>query len=204
MIVVIDMGMGNLGSVYNVLREVNAEVKISSDISDIERAEKLILPGVGSFDNGVRSLESLDLIPTLTQKVIEEEVPSLGICLGHQLFSKRSAEGKLPGLGWIDAETVRFDFGGMEKLRVPHMGWNTVTCRKDSPLFDDMYDDMRFYFVHSYHLVCNDESDILTTTFYGYNFVSSIQHRNIFGTQFHPEKSHKFGMKILQNFAELS
>lgn len=203
MIVIIDYGMGNLGSVLNMVRKIGADAIISSKISDIEKADKLILPGIGSFDNGMKNLDKLGFIPILNKKVLEDKTPILGICLGIQLFTKKSEEGKLPGLGWIDAETIKFKFEKKNNnLKIPHMGWNTVDVKKKLSIFKDTYEDERFYFVHSYHLVCNNKKDILSTTHHGYDFVSSIKKDNIIGTQFHPEKSHKYGLKILQNFIE--
>ncbi len=203
MIVIIDYGMGNLGSVLNMLRICGAEAKITSDISDIEKAEKLIIPGVGSFDSGIRQLEQRGLIPVLNKKVLEEKRPILGICLGMQLLGNGSDEGVLPGLGWIDAETIRFDFSHIDqKLRVPHMGWNSIEIKKTSPLFDAERKERRFYFVHSYHVRCKKQSDILAEANHGFDFTAALHHDNIFGTQFHPEKSHRFGKRLLTNFIE--
>jgi glutamine amidotransferase len=205
MIVIVDYGMGNLGSILNMLRKIGAEAKLSSAPADIEQADKLILPGVGSFDSGAKNLHAFGLVPVLSTKVLDKKTPILGICLGMQLFTRKSEEGQLPGLGWIDAETVRFRIENRpEKLKVPHMGWNTVQIKREAGLFDHMFPDPRFYFVHSYHLVCHNEDDILSTTFYGYEFASSFGNANILGVQFHPEKSHKFGMKLLKNFVELA
>jgi glutamine amidotransferase len=205
MITIIDYGMGNLGSIANMLKKIGAEAVISSDLSVIGRADKLILPGVGAFDSGMKKLHERGLPEILSEKVIAEKTPILGICLGMQLMTKRSEEGSLPGLGWIDAETIRFRFGveGNEDLRVPHMGWNTVHPAGEGELFRGMTDELRFYFVHSFHLVCNDENDIAARTHYGYNFVSAVRRGNIMGVQFHPEKSHKFGMRLLKNFVEI-
>jgi len=200
-IIIIDYGLGNLGSIRNMLKKIGAEGAISSNVSDIERAEKLILPGVGNFDQGMRNLEALGLVPVLENKVIQKKTPILGICLGMQLFARKSEEGKSTGLGWIDAEVVRFKFDDKERhLKIPHMGWNLVEIRQKNPLFEEMYPEPRFYFVHSYYVICKNESDILTKTFHGYEFVSAIKKENIYGVQFHPEKSHKFGMKLLDNF----
>jgi glutamine amidotransferase len=184
-----------------MLKKIGTEAAISSSISDIEEAEKLILPGVGNFDQGMRNLEASGFLPVLQDRVIQKKTPILGICLGMQLFARKSEEGGSTGLGWIDAEVVRFKFDDKERhLKVPHMGWNLVRiCQRDS-LFDEMYIEPRFYFVHSYHVVCRTEEEVLTQTFYGYEFVSSIKKENIYGVQFHPEKSHKFGMKLLDNF----
>lgn len=202
MVVVIDYGMGNLGSILNMMKKIGAPAVISSKISDIEKADKLILPGVGAFDNGMKNLSERGLIHVLNNKVIKDATPILGICLGMQLFAKRSEEGILDGLGWIDAETVRFRFEGDKTgLKIPHMGWNYLKIAREHHLFGDLGDNPRFYFVHSYHVVCNSSEDVLATTYYGYDFVSSINRGNIFGVQFHPEKSHKFGMRLLTNWA---
>lgn len=196
--------MGNLGSLFNMLKKIGIPAVISSDISAIGKAEKLILPGVGAFDNGIRNLNKLGLIPILNDKVIKEQTPILGVCLGMQLLTKKSEEGKLDGLGWIEAKTVKFRFDkGQDNLKIPHMGWNTVIPKREDPFFNDMDENTRFYFVHSYHVVSEREENILSTTNYGYDFVSSIKKDNIIGVQFHPEKSHKYGMKLLKNFAEL-
>ena len=202
MITIIDIGMGNLGSISNMLTRLKVKSVISHNPGDIESAEKLILPGVGSFDNAMNSLKNNNLIPALFKRVMTEKVPILGICLGIQLFSRKSEEGNLPGLGWIDAETVRFNFNENHYMKIPHMGWNSVTVKDSESLFQGMNGEIRFYFVHSYYLKCYDESDILSTTSYGFEFVSSIRRDNIYGTQFHPEKSNKFGMQLFQNFVE--
>jgi glutamine amidotransferase len=203
-VTIIDYGMGNLGSIVNMLKKVGATAVISSDIATIEKASKLILPGVGAFENGMKNLNNLGLTPILNAKVIRDKTPLLGICLGAQLLTKRSEEGNLPGLGWLDAETVRFKFDATQTdLKVPHMGWNSISITQPHPIFEGMYADPRFYFVHSYHFLCNDPRDILAKTCYGYEFTSVVTKENIVGTQFHPEKSHKFGMKLLKNFVEL-
>jgi len=204
MIAIIDYGLGNLGSISNMLKKIGAECVITSDKNTINKASKLILPGVGAFDNGISNLDNLGLIDVLAEKVVGEGYPILGICLGMQLLTKQSEEGTQSGLGFVDAETVKFEFpDSIAKLKVPHMGWNTVEQRKESKLFKDMFEENRFYFVHSYHVVCANVSDILTTTVYGIEFVSSFEKNNIYGSQFHPEKSHKFGMQLLKNFVEL-
>jgi glutamine amidotransferase len=196
--------MGNLGSIKNMFKHLNIPSIISSELSDIESADKLILPGVGAFDNGMKNIVEKGLTTVLNKIVIEEKIPILGICLGMQLFARKSDEGKLPGLGWIDAEINKFRFDGNNgDLKIPHMGWNLVETKKESRLFDKMYDEPRFYFVHSYHLLCMDDSNELCQTNYGYNFTSGVEKNNIYGVQFHPEKSHKFGMKLLENFAKL-
>jgi imidazole glycerol-phosphate synthase subunit HisH len=200
-IVIIDYGLGNLGSIKNMLKKIGSEAAISSSISDIQEAEKLILPGVGNFDQGMRNLEASGFLPVLKDKVIQKKTPILGICLGMQLFARKSEEGESTGLGWIDAEVVRFKFDDKERhLKIPHMGWNLVEIRQKNPLFEEMYPEPRFYFVHSYHVACRKEEEVLTQTFHGYKFVSSVKKENIYGVQFHPEKSHKFGMKLLDSF----
>lgn len=193
--------MGNLGSILNMFKRIGAVVTLSSSVKDIEAAEKLILPGVGAFDQAIKNLSELDLIPSLENKVIKDRTPFLGICLGMQLLSYRSAEGSEKGLGWIDAETLKLP--GSNKLKIPHMGWNTVCIEKEGLLFEAMYENPRFYFVHSYYVECNNRGDVLTTTNYGIDFCSSIEKDNIYAVQFHPEKSHKYGMKLLRNFVEL-
>jgi glutamine amidotransferase len=203
MIVIVDYGLGNLGSIGNMLKRIGKEAVISSSVSEVRKATRIILPGVGAFDNGVKNLTDRGLLPVLQEKAMEERIPILGICLGMQLLSQGSEEGNSGGLGWIDARTVRFRFDGSDrKLKVPHMGWNTVSLARQSCLYTDMDPDARFYFVHSYHVECRNEEDILTRTNYGIDFASSVARGNIFGVQFHPEKSHKFGMRLLQNFTE--
>jgi imidazole glycerol-phosphate synthase subunit HisH len=203
MIVVIDYGMGNIGSILNMLKKVGAKAIASSDIATIGQADKLILPGVGSFDHGRRQLNDLGLVDLLNYKVLEDKVPILGLCLGMQLFTRSSEEGQLRGLGWFDAETVRFRFDPSDSdLKILHMGWDTVNPKRPTIMWDDMYSDARFYFAHSYHVVCHNQEDVTTTTHYGYEFASAITRGNIVGMQFHPEKSHKFGMKLFKNFSE--
>lgn len=200
MIVIIDYNLGNPGSILNMIKKIGYNAVLTSDIKQLENASKIILPGVGSFDTGVRNLNNLNLINLLNKKVIEEKTPILGICLGMQLMTLSSEEGKEKGFGWLNAITKKFNFQNKE-LKVPHMGWNTITLRKHSKLFNEMGNqENRFYFVHSYAVECLDENDILTTTCYGYEFVSSFEKENIIGVQFHPEKSHKFGMQLLKNF----
>ena len=202
MIVIIDYGMGNLGSIANMLKKVGAKAVVSSDAAVIERADKLVLPGVGAFDNGMKNLAERGMIPLLNAKVLQDKTPILGLCLGMQLFTRRSEEGELPGLGWLDAETVRFKFDATHNhLKIPHMGWNTLQICRSHPLFTDLDVENRFYFVHSYYVDCADAPMVLARTHYGYDFASAVAKENIVGVQFHPEKSHKFGMKLLRNFA---
>lgn len=202
MIAIVDYGMGNLGSIKNMLARIGADSVITSDKDQIASADKLILPGVGAFDNAMTNLRNLGLLPVLNNQVLEEKVPILGICLGMQLLTKSSEEGVLDGLGWIDAKTIKFQFDPASGLKIPHMGWDEIEVRRKGSILDDMYDEPRFYFVHSYYVRCKDESNVLAGTNYGVEFHSAIIKENIIGTQFHPEKSHKYGLKLLKNFVE--
>lgn len=201
MIIIIDYGMGNCESVKKMIEYVGGEARISSDKDEIKKATKLIMPGVGSFDQGMENLEKQGLIELIKQKVIKDKIPILGICLGMQLLSKKSEEGERAGLGLINSEVVKFEFEN-KKTKVPHMGWNYVKEIKKSKLTKNLPENPRFYFVHSYYMKCKDKTDILLTTEYEITFVSAVEKNNIMGTQFHPEKSHKFGMKIIENFVK--
>jgi imidazole glycerol-phosphate synthase subunit HisH len=201
-VVIIDFGMGNLRSVYNKFRRLNLNVLISSNPQEIELADKLILPGIGHFANGMRNLKEYGWIHLLNKKVIKAKTPILGICLGMQLLTEYSEEGNMNGLGWLNARTVRFKIADTQKWKVPHMGWNNLHHRKDHTTMKDIPTDAMFYFVHSYHVECADTRDILSTTKYDYEFVSAVQHENIFGMQFHPEKSHDNGALLLKNFID--
>lgn len=201
MLVVVDYGLGNLGSVLNMLRKVGAEAQISSEPERIARASGLILPGVGHFDHGMRNLRSRGLVAPLNEAVLVRHTPILGICLGMQLFARGSEEGTEPGLGWIPADVRKIDVGH-RNLRIPHMGWND-TCALDPRLFAGLEQGARFYYVHSYHVVCDDPNDVAARCTYGQEVTAAIRRGNIFGTQFHPEKSHKFGMRLLRNFVEI-
>ncbi|MCW5941735.1 MAG: imidazole glycerol phosphate synthase subunit HisH [Fimbriimonadaceae bacterium] len=202
MVTIVDYGMGNLGSIRNMLLRIGAESTITSDPADVRSAEKLILPGVGAFDRAMQNLEERGLVGPLNERVLRDGVPILGICLGMQLFCRGSEEGVRPGLGWIEADSVRFANDGPTPLKLPHMGWNTVSVRGEPPIFRDRFDDTRFYFVHTYHVRCADDRNVYATTTYGTEFHSSVGRDNIVGTQFHPEKSHRFGLKLLRNFVE--
>ena len=202
MIVIVDYGMGNLASIANMLKKAGVPAMISSTPETIENAVGLILPGVGAFDAGMENLVGRGLVDPLRRAVLDRSTPILGLCLGMQLMTRRSAEGRVPGLAWFDAETVRFDVSGRsDDLKVPHMGWNTIRFCKESPLREDLDASSRFYFVHSFHVVCSAQEDVLGWTRYGYEFASAIARGNIMGVQFHPEKSHRFGLQLLRNFA---
>jgi glutamine amidotransferase len=203
LITIIDYGMGNLNSVKRKLARLGIDALISNLPSDISQADKLILPGVGHFQKAVENLKQLQLWEVLNEAVLIKKKPILGICLGMQLMAKFSEEGNVEGLGWFDAEVVRFRIHDPLKFKVPHTGWNHVTIKKPSQLFDDVNLDSGFYFVHSYHLKCNDSSDILNETVYEYPFVSAIQKDNITGLQYHPEKSHDAGEQLLRNFVKI-
>jgi len=205
MIVIIDYGVGNPGSILNMLHKAGGDAVISAENEDISKAKALVLPGVGAFDNGMQKLEDLGLIKLLIKKVVEEKVPFLGVCLGMHLLFDRSEEGKLPGLGWIKGEVKRFDFSAIadhSRLKVPHMGWNTVRPTGASNLFKCIKDEVRYYFAHSYHVVCKDKSNVLATANYGYDFTCAVGKSNVFGVQFHPEKSHRFGLTMFKGFLE--
>lgn len=203
MIAIIDYRMGNLGSIKNMLRKIGADSIITDAHDVISNADKIILPGVGAFDHAMRNLSDLNLRDLLTQKALVDRIPTLGICLGMQLLTHGSDEGVLDGLGWIDGRTRKFEFSKEQKLKIPHMGWNTIELGNPrSPLVTEMYDGSRFYFVHSYFVDCSDQSSVLMTTNYGHKFVSAVNKDNIYGVQFHPEKSHKFGLQILTNFVK--
>jgi glutamine amidotransferase len=202
MITIIDYKTGNLGSIQNILKRIGEESLITSDKDVIAKATKLILPGVGAFDTGMRNLMELDLVDILNRKVLIDKTPVLGICLGMQLLSEGSEEGSLPGLGWINGESLRFNFTDSIEYKSPHMGWNFIQQHKSSRLFTEMFSEPRFYFVHSYYLMAGDRGDVLTSTTYEIEFTSAVEKGNIMGVQFHPEKSHKFGMKLLRNFVD--
>jgi imidazole glycerol-phosphate synthase subunit HisH len=202
MITIVDYGVGNLGSIRNMLKKLGVESVVTSEPGQIAQAAKLILPGVGAFDTGMRNLARLGLLEPLHRQVRERRRPVLGICLGMQLMARRSEEGEEAGLGWVDAEVVRFEPAALTGLKVPHMGWNVVHAAKPSALLADMEGEQRFYFVHSYHMRCSDPADVLLRASYGTEFDAGIEHENVAGVQFHPEKSHRFGLRLLKNFAE--
>lgn len=200
---IIDYGLGNLASVANMFKKIGTrDVVISKDKAVIAKAEKLLLPGVGAFDAGISRLREAGLEDVLNEKVLVQQTPILGICLGMQLLTRRSEEGREKGLGWIDADTVKFNPDPAMKLKVPNMGWNYVTVKKQNPLIG-MDARRRFYFVHSYFVKCDTADQVLATAVFGNEFTCMVNKNNIYGAQFHPEKSLKFGMDVLKNFSYL-
>ncbi len=205
MIVVVDHGLGNLRSVAMKFARLKVEAAVSADPAAILGADKLVLPGVGSFDAAMENLRAAGLVEALDEAVLVRKIPILGICLGMQLFTRGSEEGSLPGLGWIDGDTRKLvPSPGGEKLRVPHVGWNTLTAREGSPLFSGIAPGERYYFVHSYAVFCDDPEQVAAETTYGPTFASAVRRGNIYGTQFHPEKSHHHGLAMLENFTRLA
>ena len=201
MITIVDYDMGNSRSVVNMLQRIGFKAEITRDHKKLESAEKLILPGVGSFDTAMKNLEHFELKELLDRKALIEKVPFLGICLGMQILTNSSEEGNLSGLGWIKGSASKFKSDN--DIKVPHMGWNYIQPSSNSRLCKNLEDNSRFYFVHSYYVQVNEEEHSSMKTTYSLEFDSGIEKDNIFGVQFHPEKSHKFGMQILKNFAEL-
>lgn len=201
MTVIIDYGLGNLGSIQNMLDVIGENAVITSDIEQINKADRLILPGVGAFDAGMKLLEEKKLISIIKNEANAGK-PVLGICLGMQLLGRKSEEGKLDGLDLIPFESRRFSFDNELNLKIPHMGWDTVSFKQDNPLTEGLIGTQRYYFVHSYHAVCDSKDNVLMTCDYGYEFAASVVNKNVYGVQFHPEKSHDFGMALLRNFVE--
>ncbi|MEO7685232.1 MAG: imidazole glycerol phosphate synthase subunit HisH [Gemmatimonadaceae bacterium] len=203
MITVIDYGVGNLLSIRNMLHRLGVASRISGDPADVMASAKIILPGIGAFGHGMTRLKSLGLDEALNRRVLDDGVPILGICLGMQLFSRRSEEGEVDGLGWLPADSVVFDNTRLRpRDRVPHMGWSEVAVRGNSRLLSPGDEQSRFYFVHSYHLVFDNPGEVTGWSTHGYSFASMVESGNIAGVQFHPEKSHRYGMAVLRNFAE--
>lgn len=202
MIAIIDYGLGNLGSIANMLKVIGEKPKITNDESIIKKADGIILPGVGAFDAGMQKL-----IDTGLDRAIKEcannGIPILGICLGMQLLGSKSEEGKRQGLGLIPFECKKFSFSKNSDLKIPHMGWDIVDIKKDCPIVKNLIGTQRYYFVHSYYAVCNNQGNVLMTCDYGYVFAAAVIKDNVIGVQFHPEKSHDFGLALLRNFVEM-
>jgi glutamine amidotransferase len=206
MIAIVDYSAGNVRSVLNMLIALNFPAQIVRNGAELKGAERIILPGVGHFDHGMAQLEELGFIPVLNDMVIGTGVPLLGICLGAQLVARSSAEGRRPGLGWIPADVVAFERSKMNAtLRVPHMGWAETWQAKDAllprPFHDALPEDARFYYVHSFHLLCDNPAHAVLRAWYGYEFAAGVMRGNIMGVQFHPEKSHEFGKRVMHAFA---
>lgn len=200
-VTIINYEMGNIGSICNMYKYIGVETKVTNSVIDIESASRIILPGVGHFNKAMSNLNSLRLLDVIKKTVLINRVPILGICLGMQLMCNSSEEGNCEGLSLIDASVLKFGYSHQSRFKVPHMGWNRILIKKNSLILDGLSDISRFYFVHSYFVKCNQTDDILTTTNHDIDFVSGFQKENIFGVQFHPEKSHKFGVTLLSNFA---
>lgn len=202
MIVVVDYGVGNLGSIINMFKRIGQKVVRSGDREVMSAADRILLPGVGAYDAALEKLDRLDLIGPLTELAIEKKKPILGICLGMQIMGNSSEEGERRGLGWIDGDVVKFTFSPEQKIKVPHMAWNYATPSKDHHITKSMGEDDRFYFIHSYHFSCSHSEDVLMTAHYGGNeFTAGIARNNIAAVQFHPEKSHRYGMEFLRQFS---
>lgn len=201
MITIVDYGLGNLGSIKNMVRKVGGTASIGSTAQDIAQAKMLILPGVGAFDSGMKQLRESGLVDILNQRVLKDKVPVLGICLGAQLMTRSSDEGTEVGLGWFDAQTLKMDFTSIPgKWPLPNVGWRNVEVANGYRMLDGMEETPRFYFVHSYYLSTNNSSIISMTSNYGFDFVCGLRQENIHCAQFHPEKSHAFGMQFFRNF----
>ncbi|MFY8037046.1 MAG: imidazole glycerol phosphate synthase subunit HisH [Cyclobacteriaceae bacterium] len=201
MVVIVDYGVGNLMAIQNIIRKVGGESVVSSEPEIISQAHKLILPGVGAFGYCAQQLKSRNLIPVLQQEVLQKKKLVLGLCVGAQLMTSGSEESPEEGLGWVSARTVKFNMDVVPI--VPHMGWRDVHFNGQLPLSKGFEEGARFYFVHSYHFQFSRPEEVLATAHYGYDFACAFQKENILGVQFHPEKSHRFGMKLFENFLEI-
>ena len=204
MITIIDYGSGNISAIGNIYERLNIDYKIAKSPSEIMGAHKLFLPGVGAFDETMILLENSGFRNALDNEVLINKVPIIGICVGMQVLGGSSEEGKLPGLGYIKGHVKRLDENLiMNKPSLPHMGWNDISLISQSPLFEDIDTEIGFYFLHSFYFECDNHSDVLATTEYGKTFATAINHENVYGIQFHPEKSHNNGVSLLKNFANL-
>lgn len=202
-IMVLDYGMGNHFSIVKRLLKFDCRVFAGNSVKEMSEADKIVLPGVGHFGKAVENIKKLGVLDALNEAVLAKQKPILGICLGMQLMAKKSEEGNTEGLGWIDAEVVKFKITNSLHYKIPHIGWNTVEQKKDAALLKNIPSNSEFYFVHAYHMHNNQNQDILGVTNYEYSFVSAIEKDNIFGVQFHPEKSHDIGNTLLENFTKL-
>ena len=204
MITIIDYGLGNVGAFANVFKRLNIETKIARTSIDLNDAHKIILPGVGSFDHAMTLLNNSGMREHLDEQVLTNKIPVMGICLGMQIMAKSSDEGIMAGLGWINGDVKLFDSETIpHATRLPHMGWNSIKPNVDSKILENLSPGSRFYFLHSYYFSCERDENILTTTEYGITFASAVYNENIYGIQYHPEKSHSSGIQLLKNFANL-
>ena len=204
MVTIIDYGVGNIFAFQNVFKRLNISSRTAKCVEDLKEVDKLILPGVGHFDYAISQLNNSGMRERIDELVLVEKKLVIGICVGMQMMANKSDEGTLDGLGWIDANVKKFnELTIQHHTKLPHMGWNDVKPIESHPLFKGLEQESIFYFLHSYYFNCKDRKNILSTTEYGINFASSVYKENIFGTQFHPEKSHSYGEKLLENFAKL-
>jgi len=200
-ITIVDYAVGNLGSIQNMLKKIGVRYKLSSSPRDIEHAEKILLPGVGAFDAAIEALHQRQYFDVLNERVTRDGVPILGVCLGMQLLTEGSDEGGQKGFGWIKGKTHKFDLADYEgDLKVPHMGWNYIQPQRPDRIIDELDETSKFYFVHSYYVKCTQQDDVIARAEHGLQFDAIINKNNVYGAQFHPEKSHRFGMKLLSNF----
>ena len=204
MITIIDYGLGNVLAFINLYSRLNIPVVVAKSASDLLNATKLILPGVGSFDHAMQQFDKSGMRQTVEQLVLQKAMPVLGVCVGMQMLAKLSDEGELPGLGWIDGKVTKFNLSDMPRgTNLPHMGWNDVRPLVEGGLFKGMEQDARFYFLHSFYFECHQRENVLAVTDYGEQFSCAVRRNNVYGVQFHPEKSHRFGSQLLKNFAEV-
>ena len=204
MITLIDYGVGNIFAFQNVYKRLDIPTKIAKTAADLEDAQKLILPGVGAFDYAMQQLNQSGMRKKLDELVLEQKIPIIGICVGMQMMGNRSDEGTSEGLQWIDADILKFDESLIQqRTKLPHMGWNDVSPKVEHPLFKGLEQEAIFYFLHSYYFKCNNIADSIAISDYGIPFTSAVNTDNVFGIQFHPEKSHQYGEKLLDNFAKL-
>jgi glutamine amidotransferase len=203
MIAIVDYGLGNITAFANVFDRLNRPFALARTPAELSTATKIILPGVGAFDSAMLLLEQSGMRAELDRMVVDRKTPVLGVCVGMQMLAHRSEEGDLPGLGWIDGEVKKFVESPAHPARIPHMGWNNAAPVREHPLMRGLDEESRFYFLHSYHFECHRPDDVLATTVYDGQFACAVAHDNIFGVQFHPEKSHRWGHQLLENFARL-
>lgn len=203
MITIVDYGLGNILAILNVYKRLNVEVSIAKNADDLQSASKVIIPGVGAFDHAMELLKQSGMREVLDELVLGKHVPVLGICVGMQILSRSSEEGQAPGLGWIEGHVKGFKSLQQDRLPLPHMGWNDVRPVSQTRLFNQLESDARFYFLHSYYFQCERQEDVAAISSYGIDFICAVNVENIYGVQFHPEKSHHFGAQLLKNFAEL-